>query len=82
MKRNLYCGFITQKPSTLKWGYDEEHEDFLKLKLELKHQIFTLIESGVKNFITSLTQGIETVAVPIQLKKNMTIGSIGMCHTI
>lgn len=68
MKKNLYCGFITQRPSTLKWGFDEENEDFIKLKRVLKHQIFSLVESGVENFITSLSQGVEMVSAEIVLE--------------
>lgn len=73
MKKSLYCGFITQRPNALKWGFDEENEDFIKLKRVLKHQIFSLVDSGVENFITSLSQGIETVCAEIilELKENL-----------
>ena len=40
------------------WGFDEEDESCLKMKIELAQQIMTLRQSGVSQFLTTCDCGV------------------------
>ena len=52
------CAIIGSPPLSFPWGYDENDEGCVALKLLLLNKIFRLYKQGVKQFIVSLDSGI------------------------
>ncbi len=65
-KKNTCC-FTGHRPQKLPWGYDEEWEDCVKLKLKLACEIEAMRKKGVTTFITGMAIGVDMWAAEIVL---------------
>ena len=65
-KKNTCC-FTGHRPQKLPWGYDEEWEDCVKLKLKLACEIEAMRKKGVTTFITGKAIGVDMWAAEIVL---------------
>ena len=66
--RNSYCGFIGQRPMSFRWGFDEDDEDCIRLKKMLTAEIAAHVNSGIINFISGMSQGVDLFAAEAVLK--------------
>jgi len=66
MKKNTCC-FTGHRPQKLPWGYDEEWEDCVKLKLKLACEIEAMRQKGVTTFISGMAIGVDMWAAEIVL---------------
>ena len=57
MSMEMACAFTGHRPVRFSFGYDEEDEKCIRLKLTLAAQINRLIESGVSTFYTGMALG-------------------------
>lgn len=55
--RSRTCCFTGHRPHKLPFGYDEEHEDCLLLKMKLVVEIETMRKNGVTNFVSGMDVG-------------------------
>ena len=53
------CAVIGATPATLPFGYDEEHYDAITLKKKIAETMLSLIEKGVCEFVSTLSEGVE-----------------------
>ena len=58
MERKICCALIGHSPMRFRFGWDEEDEDCIRLKLVLFQQIQKLIRSGVTQFMTACDPGV------------------------
>lgn len=58
MDKPIRCAVIGHAPMRFPWGFDEEDESCLKMKIELAQQIMTLRQSGVSQFLTTCDCGV------------------------
>ena len=65
-KKNTCC-FTGHRPQKLPWGYDEEWEDCVKLKLKLACEIEAMRKKGVTTFISGMAIGVDMWAAAIVL---------------
>jgi uncharacterized phage-like protein YoqJ len=65
-KKNTCC-FTGHRPPKFPWGYDEEWEDCVKLKLKLACEIEAMRQKGVTNFISGMAVGVDMWAAEIVL---------------
>jgi uncharacterized phage-like protein YoqJ len=65
-KKNTCC-FTGHRPLKFPWGYDEEWEDCVKLKLKLACEIEAMRQKGVTNFISGMAVGVDMWAAEIVL---------------
>lgn len=65
-KKNTCC-FTGHRPQKLPWGYDEEWEDCVKLKLKLACEIEAMRKKGVTTFISGMAIGVDMWAAEIVL---------------
>jgi uncharacterized phage-like protein YoqJ len=65
-KKNTCC-FTGHRPQKLPWGYDEEWEDCVKLKLKLACEIEAMRKKGVTTFISGMAVGVDMWAAEIVL---------------
>ena len=65
-KKNTCC-FTGHRPLKFPWGYDEEWEDCVKLKLKLACEIEAMRQKGVTNFISGMAIGVDMWAAEIVL---------------
>lgn len=65
------CCFAGHRPKKLPWGYDEESEDCILLKLKLMVQIEEMRRRGVTTFYTDMAQGVDifTAEAVLMLKQ-------------
>jgi uncharacterized phage-like protein YoqJ len=63
----MTCAFAGQRPSSFRFGYDEEHPDCVKLKLLMAAQIASLIDNGVTTFLTGMALGADIWGAQIVL---------------
>lgn len=63
----LTCAFTGHRPSSYRFGYDEEHPDCSKIKTLMTMQIVTLIENGVTTFLTGMALGADIWGAEIVL---------------
>lgn len=61
------CAFTGHRPVRFSFGYDEEDEKCIRLKLTLAAQISRLIESGVSTFYTGMALGTDQWCAEIVL---------------
>ena len=64
---DLTCAFTGHRPSSYKFGYDEEHPDCCKLKALITIQIVSLIENGVTTFLSGMALGADIWGAEIVL---------------
>ena len=64
---DLTCAFTGHRPSSYKFGYDEEHPDCCKLKALMTLQIVSLIENGVTTFLSGMALGADIWGAEIVL---------------
>ena len=67
MSEELTCAFTGHRPSNFHFGYDEEHQDALKLKVTMAMQIAALIDNGVTTFLTGMALGVDMWGAEIVL---------------
>ncbi len=67
MLKQQACAFTGHRPQRFSFGYDEEDEKCIQLKLVLAQQVNLLIESGVSSFYTGMAQGVDQSAAEIVL---------------
>lgn len=65
-KKNTCC-FTGHRPAKLPWGYDEEWEDCVRLKLKLACEIEAMRQKGVTTFISGMAIGVDLWAAEIVL---------------
>lgn len=70
------CAFTGHRPAKFKWGYNEQHPDCVKLKLQLEREVAKLCEQGVTTFITGMAQGVDQWAALSVLKLKETFPTI------
>lgn len=58
MNRKICCALIGHSPMRFRFGWDEEDEDCIRLKLVLLQQLQKLIRSGVTQFMTACDPGV------------------------
>ena len=58
MERKICCALIGHSPMRFRFGWDEENEDCIKLKLVMLQQIQKLILGGVTQFMTACDPGV------------------------
>jgi len=63
----MACAFTGHRPVRFSFGYDEEDEKCIRLKLTLAAQISRLIESGVSTFYTGMALGTDQWCAEIVL---------------
>lgn len=66
MKKDTCC-FTGHRPQKLPWGYDEEWEDCIKLKLKLAYEIEAIRKKGVTTFISGMAIGVDMWSAEIVL---------------
>ena len=59
------CGIIASAPLCFSWGFDEEDESCVALKLILLHKITALRAEGVKDFTVAMDEGLGLYAAEI-----------------
>lgn len=64
---DLTCAFTGHRPSSYRFGYDEEHPDCCKLKALMTLQIVSLIENGVTTFLSGMALGADIWGAEIVL---------------
>ena len=52
MPEMMTCAFTGHRPSSYRFGYDEEHPDCAKLKILMTTQIAALIDNGDRGVMT------------------------------
>jgi len=65
--RKYTCCFTGHRPQKLPWGYDEEWEDCIRLKLKLACEIEAMRRKGVTTFISGMAIGVDMWAAEIVL---------------
>lgn len=55
----MMCAFTGHRPSRFHFGYDEQHQDCIRLKWAMASQITTLIHNGVTTFLTGMALGVD-----------------------
>ena len=65
-KKNTCC-FTGHRPQKFPWGYDEEWEDCVKLKLKLACEIEAMWKKGVTTIISGMAIGVDMWAAEIVL---------------
>lgn len=63
----MACAFTGHRPAKFSFGYDEDSEKCIRLKLLMAQQIRGLIESHVSVFHTGMAQGVDQWAAEIVL---------------
>jgi len=58
MNKIICCALLGHSPMRFRFGWDEEDEDCIRLKLVLLRQIQKLIRSGVTQFMTACDPGV------------------------
>ncbi len=68
MTRELTCAFTGHRPSSYRFGYDEEHPDCMKLKSLMAEQIGALIGNGLRTFLTGMALGADIWGAELVLR--------------
>ena len=61
------CALSGHRPSRFHFGYDESHEDCMKIKATLREQIEFLVEKNVTIYYSGMAMGIDLWAASIVL---------------
>ncbi len=80
------CAFTGHRPMRFIFGYDEEDERCLKLKLEMAQQVEILIRSGVSLFYSGIALGVDQwgAEIVLDLKRpypNIRLVAVLPCET-
>ena len=67
MEKELSCAFTGHRPSSFRFGYDEEHSDCGKIKALMTTQVLALMQNGVKTFLTGMALGVDMWGAEIVL---------------
>ncbi len=67
MSKQIACAFTGHRPKRFSFGYDEEDEKCVRLKLVMAQQIMKLIKGGVSLFYTGMAQGVDQYGAEIVL---------------
>ena len=67
MSKRTTCCFTGHRPQKLPWGYDEEWEDCIRLKVKLACEIEKMRRKGVTTFISGMALGVDLWAAEIVL---------------
>lgn len=59
------CGIIASAPLCFPWGFDEEDEGCVTLKLVLLHKITALRAEGIRSFVVAMDAGLGLYAAEI-----------------
>lgn len=70
------CAFTGHRPMRFSFGYDEEDERCLKLKLEMAQQVESLIQRGVSLFYSGMALGVDQWGAEIVLDLKRSYPSI------
>ncbi|MFA0814544.1 MAG: SLOG family protein [Anaerofustis sp.] len=85
MSMEMACAFTGHRPVRFSFGYDEEDEKCIRLKLTLAAQINRLIESGVSTFYTGMALGTDQwcAGIVLDMKRQYSIRLIAVlpCET-
>jgi len=65
--RSKICCFAGHRPHKLAFGYDEEHEDCLLLKMKLLVEIEEMRKKGVAAFVSGVGMGVDIWAAEMVL---------------
>lgn len=60
--------FTGHRPSSMPWGYNQDHKDCKQLKKRLKEVLTTLIGNGFSTFYNGLAEGFDMLAAEILLE--------------
>lgn len=63
----MTCAFTGHRPSRFPWGYDETNQECIALKEILTSEIMRLADIGITNFLSGMTEGVDTWASVIVL---------------
>lgn len=67
MSNKLACAFTGHRPERFSFGYDDEDEKCIRLKLLMANEVVKLIEKGVTQFYTGMAQGVDHYGAEIIL---------------
>lgn len=59
---NNICAFTGHRPNRFPWRYDESHDDCISLKEILASEIMRLADTGVTQFLSGMSEGVDTWA--------------------
>lgn len=68
MQHELTCAFTGHRPSSYRFGYDEEHPDCATIKILMTTQIAALIDNGVRTFLTGMALGADIWGAELVLR--------------
>lgn len=68
MSKQVTCCFTGQKPQRFAFGFDEESEDCILLKLKLLAQIQEMRKKGVTTFLSGMAMGVDIWAAELVLE--------------
>ena len=82
----MACAFTGHRPVRFSFGYDDEDEKCIRLKLMLAAQISRLIESGVSTFYTGMALGTDQwcAGIVLDMKReypNVRLTAVLPCET-
>ena len=80
------CAFSGHRPSRFHFGYDESHEDCIKIKAALRKQIEFLIAKNVTIYYSGMAMGIDLWAATVVLdlkpsNPNIRLNAVVPCKT-
>jgi uncharacterized phage-like protein YoqJ len=86
MSMKMACAFTGHRPVRFSFGYDEEDEKCIRLKLTLAAQISRLIEIGVSTFYTGMALGTDQwcAEIVLDMKRqypNVRLNAVLPCET-
>ena len=69
--KSITCCFTGHRPDSLPWGYDEDDQRCLDMKVKLKEEIVKAINDGYTNFISGMALGFDMICAEtvLELKK-------------
>lgn len=70
------CAFTGHRPSRFAFGFDEEDEKCLRLKLAMEAQIVRMADAGITTFYTGMALGTDQWAAQIVLRRKLDFPSI------
>ena len=68
MEKELTCAFTGHRPSSYRFGYDEEHPDCATIKILMTTQIGALIGNGVRTFLSGRAAGADIWGAELVLR--------------
>ena len=68
MEKELTCAFTGHRPSSYRFGYDEEHPDCESIKFLMASQIVALIGNGVRTFLSGMAAGADIWGAELVLR--------------